>query len=134
MATRKIEHTLGDNLARSREDAGISPAEMALRMGTTKSTIQRWERDAAAPPLLALERWAELVGVDYDELAGPQVRRLTVDRRRRAGDMLPTSAPTKKRLAGAAKRGPGQGRRPSAWTTGALFTFGPQPDNQAAAA
>lgn len=47
----------GKNIAKYREDNGISQVEMAERLGIAPSTLSRWEHNKTAPK-----------GEDYDRL------------------------------------------------------------------
>jgi DNA-binding XRE family transcriptional regulator len=49
-------------LARAREQAGLTQAEVAKRVGTTQSAIARLERAEALPNLSTLVKYATVVG------------------------------------------------------------------------
>lgn len=49
---------------RMRTEAGLTQAELALRMGTTQSAIARMEGGGTRPTLDTLEKLASAVGVD----------------------------------------------------------------------
>jgi DNA-binding XRE family transcriptional regulator len=50
------------SLARAREQAGITQAELAQRMGTTQSAIARLEGAERDPRLSTVIRYAQIVG------------------------------------------------------------------------
>jgi transcriptional regulator with XRE-family HTH domain len=49
---------------RLRSDAGLTQAELALRMGTTQSAIARMEGGGVRPTLETLEKLAKAIGLD----------------------------------------------------------------------
>ena len=56
------EFELLNALMRARAHAGISQAEVASRMGTTESTINRLKSGRTKPSTRTLERYAEATG------------------------------------------------------------------------
>lgn len=57
------DDTLGGRLLAARESAGMSPAELAGRLGVTRETLRNWECDRAAPSLERLVRIASVLKV-----------------------------------------------------------------------
>lgn len=57
--------TFGDRLAKARRLAGLTQAELALRLGVSRKTLVAWEHDATEPqkPLTVTATVAELAGV-----------------------------------------------------------------------
>lgn len=57
--------TFGDRLAKARRIAGLTQAELALRLGVSRKTLVAWENDATEPqkPLTVTATVAELAGV-----------------------------------------------------------------------
>ena len=55
----------GKNIAKYREDNGISQVEMAERLGIAPSTLSRWELNKTAPKGEDYDRLKELVGEEY---------------------------------------------------------------------
>lgn len=55
--------TFGDRLAGAREAAGLTPAELAARIGVTEKTIRAWEDDFAEPRANRLGMLAGLLNV-----------------------------------------------------------------------
>lgn len=57
--------TFGDRLAKARRLAGLTQAELALRLGVSRKTLVAWEHDATEPqkPLKVTATVAELAGV-----------------------------------------------------------------------
>ena len=55
----------GKNIAKYREDNGISQVEMAERLGIAPSTLSRWELNKTAPKGEDFDRLKELIGEEY---------------------------------------------------------------------
>lgn len=55
--------TFGDRLARAREFAGMSQAQLARRLGVKTVTIRNWESDRSEPRANRLQMLAGLVNV-----------------------------------------------------------------------
>jgi HTH-type transcriptional regulator, cell division transcriptional repressor len=55
--------TLGDRITAAREQAGISQAEAARRLGVRTATMQAWEADASEPRANRLQMLSGLLGV-----------------------------------------------------------------------
>ena len=55
--------TFGDRLAAAREQAGLSQAELAKRLGVRQSTLRGWEDDHAEPRANRLSMLAGLLNV-----------------------------------------------------------------------
>lgn len=55
--------TFGDRLARAREFAGMSQAQLARRLGVKTTTIRNWESDRSEPRANRLQMLAGLVSV-----------------------------------------------------------------------
>jgi ribosome-binding protein aMBF1 (putative translation factor) len=58
---------------RLRTDAGMTQAELAVRMGTTQSAIARMEGGGVRPTLETLEKLAHAVGSDLVVGVGPGI-------------------------------------------------------------
>jgi len=70
-ATHIPRWTLGDRLRKAREDAGISVADMATRMGVSRNTVGNWEHDKiASVPMLGVKAYAAICNVPIWWLAG----------------------------------------------------------------
>ena len=52
--------SLGDRIRSIRESQGLSLTDLARRMDTTPSNIQRWEQDRVSPRYKTLQRIAGL--------------------------------------------------------------------------
>lgn len=80
--------TFGDRLARAREFAGMSQAQLARRLGVKTATIRNWESDRSEPRANRLQMVSGLVNVSIiwlmtgegdggpmmqDQDAGPEV-------------------------------------------------------------
>jgi transcriptional regulator with XRE-family HTH domain len=63
-----LAHRLGTGLAAQRKARNWTQAELAERVGVDTETISRFERGAALPSLLTLERLAHAVRVSLAEL------------------------------------------------------------------
>ena len=55
--------TFGDRLARAREFAGMTQAQLARRLGVKTATIKNWESDRSEPRANRLQMLAGLVNV-----------------------------------------------------------------------
>lgn len=55
--------TFGDRLARAREFAGMSQAQLARRLGVKTTTIRNWESDRSEPRANRLQMLSGLVSV-----------------------------------------------------------------------
>ena len=55
----------GKNIAKYREDNGISQVEMAERLGIAPSTLSRWELNKTAPKGEDYDRLKEMIGEEY---------------------------------------------------------------------
>ncbi len=62
LAAAERTRALVKALAKARERAGLTQAEVARRMGTTQSAVARLERGGADPRLSTIERYAEMIG------------------------------------------------------------------------
>lgn len=71
-ALRIPTFTLGDRMAKARQDAGITQEEMARRFGKSHSTIAKWELDKSQPNnmLAVLNRWSQETHVPVQWLLG----------------------------------------------------------------
>ena len=56
------EYTVIEALIRARNDANLSQAELAKRLGTTQSAIARLEAGGVSPSLSTLSRYAAATG------------------------------------------------------------------------
>lgn len=55
--------TLGDRLAAARDQAGMSPKQLAKRLGVKAGTLKDWEADLSEPRANKLSMLAGLLGV-----------------------------------------------------------------------
>ena len=60
--------TLGGRLSRARDATGLSPAQLARRLGVQSSTIQAWESDRSQPRANRLSMLAGVLGVSLSWL------------------------------------------------------------------
>ena len=58
----------GQNVQRLRRAAGLSPEELAERLGVTRQAVSKWERDSAYPEMEKLARMSQLFGVTVEAL------------------------------------------------------------------
>jgi len=68
--TSKPRSPLGQRLAAAREQAGISQAQLAERLGVTQPTVAYWERQAVNIRSDVLTKIARSLDVSSDELLG----------------------------------------------------------------
>lgn len=62
--------TIGKRLREARLKKGITQAEVAKRLGVTRSVIARYEKEINDPPSENISRLAEILGVSADWLLG----------------------------------------------------------------
>jgi HTH-type transcriptional regulator, cell division transcriptional repressor len=55
--------TLGDRITAAREQAGLTPAEAARRLGVRQATFKAWEADGSEPRANRLQMLSGLLGV-----------------------------------------------------------------------
>ena len=60
--------TIGECIRRARESKGVSLTELGRRMGTTASTIQRWEKNEVSPTWGTVERIASGLRISVVDL------------------------------------------------------------------
>ena len=60
----------GVRLAQLRQDRGITQVQLAQAAGTTQRAISYYENEAGYPPVDAIIRLADALGVSADELLG----------------------------------------------------------------
>jgi len=65
---KKPRTEFGTRLAKARQDAGLSQAELGARVGVQQRTVARWERETVAISTKQLAVLAEALGVSVDEL------------------------------------------------------------------
>ena len=57
--------TLGDRLARARDAAGMTQAQLARRLGVKLSTVRNWETDRSEPRANRLQMLSGLLNVSF---------------------------------------------------------------------
>jgi transcriptional regulator with XRE-family HTH domain len=62
-ACRADRRAIADMVRAARESRGLTQHELALRMGSTQSTVARWETGSHQLTLATLERIATALGV-----------------------------------------------------------------------
>lgn len=72
MAKPKKTHPLIDQLARARDQRGITQEAAAARMLTTKQSVHSWEAGKTDPRLGSIAAYAEALG--YDIVLAPKRR------------------------------------------------------------
>ena len=60
--------TLGERLARLRNQKGLSQDALAEALGVSRQSVSKWATDASIPELDKLVRLSGLFGVSLDEL------------------------------------------------------------------
>lgn len=60
--------TLADRIAKARNHAGLSQAELAEMLPAARNTLSRWERGDMNPSQRSLEAISRVTGVSYDWL------------------------------------------------------------------
>jgi transcriptional regulator with XRE-family HTH domain len=74
---------LGQELARSRREAGLTQAEVAARMGTTQAAISRIEAGRRLPNVSVVDRYAQAIGRPIAVVFGASRAPATSQERRR---------------------------------------------------
>lgn len=64
--------TIGQSIRRLRREAGLTHADLAARIGVSRSTVALWERGRSQPRVGALDGIAEALGVDAGMLVCPK--------------------------------------------------------------
>jgi DNA-binding XRE family transcriptional regulator len=64
---------LGARMCKSREEAGMTHAEVAFRCGVTENTVRRWEKGDVDVPWSAVSRFATAVGKPVAAIVGRKV-------------------------------------------------------------
>ena len=68
-----VEYAVANEMLAARSRAGLTQEVVALRMGTTKSTVSRLESAGKhAPSLTSLKKYAKAVGCDIEIKLVPQ--------------------------------------------------------------
>lgn len=62
------EHQIGARLAEARTAAGLTPEDLAVRLGVKETTITKWEEGSTSPRGHVLSRIAGLLGVSLSWL------------------------------------------------------------------
>ena len=62
--------SIGENIKSIRIQKGITQKDLAIKIGKSYSSIQKYELDLAIPPLPVVERLADALGVDKFEIYG----------------------------------------------------------------
>lgn len=62
--------TLGENIARARQVAGLTQSQLAAALGVTQRVVTYWEREAESIQAEQLTKLADLLRVSVDDLLG----------------------------------------------------------------
>lgn len=62
--SRHIRSTIGENIRRLRDDAGMTQRDLAVALEMDQVSMSRWETGRVMPRHENLERVAEVLGVD----------------------------------------------------------------------
>lgn len=68
MDNEKLKILVGCNIAACRKRAGMTQAELALKLNYTDKAVSKWERGESVPDLITLIQLAELFGISLDAL------------------------------------------------------------------
>lgn len=60
--------TLGNKIALSRKNAGITQDVLAQQLGVTNQAVSKWESDQCCPDVMLLPKLADIFGISLDEL------------------------------------------------------------------
>lgn len=65
-ATRTPQWTLGDRLAKARDEAGLTVQQMADRLGVNRNTITNYERGRSSVPKAVVISYALITDVPFE--------------------------------------------------------------------
>lgn len=63
-----MKKTLGNVIAETRRQKGMTQLELAEKMGVTDKAVSKWERDLSCPDVASLPVLAEALGLSLEEL------------------------------------------------------------------
>lgn len=63
-----MKKTLGQIIAETRKEQGMTQKELAERMNVTDKAVSKWERDLSCPDIHSIPKLAEVLGLSVDEL------------------------------------------------------------------
>lgn len=75
-----------ENLKKARQDAHMTQAEVADRIGVAKNTYCNWELGTREPDIMKIKALARLFGVSVDYLVGMEENFIVYDMRNRYGE------------------------------------------------
>ena len=83
---------IADNIKRLRENAGLSQAALARKLGVTRASVNAWEMELSAPTAQYLIALAQLFHTTTDDILGlePQIvlRDMTEQEKRLVYDLI----------------------------------------------
>ena len=68
MDSEKLKMQVGCNIAACRKKAGMTQAELAMKLNYTDKAVSKWERGESVPDLPTLVQLAELFDISLDSL------------------------------------------------------------------
>ena len=66
-------NTLGNNIANYRKQQSLSQEDLAKKLGVSRQSISKWERNEANPDLYNMEMLSKVLHVSMDELVGNEM-------------------------------------------------------------
>ena len=60
--------TLGERIVHYRKRQGLSQEQLSQRLGVSRQSVSKWERDLSIPDVASLPKLAEELGISVDEL------------------------------------------------------------------
>ncbi len=63
-----MKKTLGDVIAETRKQRGMTQLDLAERMGVTDKAVSKWERNLSCPDISSLPKLSEVLEISVDEL------------------------------------------------------------------
>jgi len=64
---------LGDKIKEIRKSKGFTQEELAIRMHVVRQTVSKWEKNLSVPDAEALQKLADVLGVDIKQLLGAEI-------------------------------------------------------------
>jgi len=68
MDSENLKTVIGNNISQYRKRAGLTQADLALRLNFTDKAISKWERGDSVPDVATLAQLAELFGITVNDL------------------------------------------------------------------
>lgn len=71
---------VGKNIKKAREEKGITQDALAEQLNVTRQAVSNWECEKTQPDVETLDRIAEALGVDIEQLIYGNERKFTIEK------------------------------------------------------